>query len=284
MNKLKDYKSQPDPQVWNRINRRLALRRLALPATIVTVVAAVVVVVLATNHKPASQPESQPVEVAAVLPAAEPQAVAEVRNEVQPTVAPATKAIQHKTDAADRAIVAPAAVSATQPAESDVATAKETQAQAPVASKAVAETNKAATQSVPKTEAATAAAQQSVAEPATTGLPETRSTKSANAKSAAKSLEDLVYVPNAFTPADPEHNRFFQVVTNIDTVGAIYDFRIVIYNRRGAQVYESNDINFRWNGTRAGQPLPQGAYVYMIRYRDTHGEQHLQKGTVTLIR
>ena len=71
------------------------------------------------------------------------------------------------------------------------------------------------------------------------------------------------------------------------TVNDYEYFHIYIYNRRGELVYESDDVKFKWDGTRLsdGEPLPQGTYVYTCRYRKP-GLNTLSEfnGTVTLIR
>lgn len=91
------------------------------------------------------------------------------------------------------------------------------------------------------------------------------------------------WFPTAFTPGSEDANAYFSFFTLND-----YEyFHIYIYNRRGEMVYESNDVRFRWNGTRLndGEPLEQGTYVYTCRYRKP-GSTVLdtRRGTVTLIR
>lgn len=89
------------------------------------------------------------------------------------------------------------------------------------------------------------------------------------------------WFPNIFTPGSDDGNAYFSFYTIND-----YEyFHIYIYNRRGELVYESADPKFKWDGTRDGEPLPQGAYVYTCRFRKpgtpTLGQM---KGTVTIIR
>ena len=91
------------------------------------------------------------------------------------------------------------------------------------------------------------------------------------------------WFPNAFTPGSEDANALFSFFTVND-----YEyFHIYIYNRRGELVYESDDVKFKWDGTRLsdGEPLPQGTYVYTCRYRKP-GSTVLSaiRGTVTLIR
>ena len=90
---------------------------------------------------------------------------------------------------------------------------------------------------------------------------------------------DILF-PNVFTPSDGTNNLFHAYTT------AVSDFELWIYDRRGALVFHSTDINQGWDGTHDGKPLPQAAYVYKCRYRDQltpSGYQNVT-GTVTLLR
>lgn len=90
-----------------------------------------------------------------------------------------------------------------------------------------------------------------------------------------------IFVPNAFTPG-AETNRTFFVVGK-----RIAHFEISIYNREGALVFETKDINEPWDGSNlVGHPCPTGNYVYRIRYSTVYQPQAYQSltGTVLLIR
>ena len=93
--------------------------------------------------------------------------------------------------------------------------------------------------------------------------------------------------PNAFRPGSAQaDNKEFRVFTFFITD----DFQIFIYNRWGEMIYESKDRNFRWNGgynNNSGQPLPGGAYAYVIKYVSSfRPEQGVKEkhGGVALIR
>ena len=89
-----------------------------------------------------------------------------------------------------------------------------------------------------------------------------------------------VWVPNVFTP-DAETNNRFGCQTNL----SVASFELTIYNRLGLLVWESDDINRLWDGTHNGQPLPQGAYVYYYRLKNTTNNRvYSGSGTVTLLR
>jgi gliding motility-associated-like protein len=93
--------------------------------------------------------------------------------------------------------------------------------------------------------------------------------------------------PNAFRPSSAlGSNKEFSIFSFFITE----DFQIMIYNRWGELVYQSNDRNFKWNGgynNNPSQPLPGGTYAYVIRYvssfRPDKGVQE-KRGGVSLLR
>ena len=89
-----------------------------------------------------------------------------------------------------------------------------------------------------------------------------------------------IHFPNVFTPSLSTNNIFKAYTT------AVSEFELWIFDRRGALVFHTTDIEQGWDGTHNGEPLPQAAYVYKCRYRDQltpTGYQTLT-GTVTLLR
>ena len=68
------------------------------------------------------------------------------------------------------------------------------------------------------------------------------------------------------------------------------DYYMIIYNRWGQKVFESNDYQTGWNGTLNGNDSPSGLYTYLITYKisdpknQTTGELKKIRGTVTLVR
>jgi gliding motility-associated-like protein len=89
------------------------------------------------------------------------------------------------------------------------------------------------------------------------------------------------WFPTAFTPGSNDENDKFSLYT----INEYELFHIYIYNRRGELIYESDDVHFQWDGTKDGDPCPQGAYVYTCRFRKP-GTPTLRsiQGTVTIIR
>jgi gliding motility-associated-like protein len=110
------------------------------------------------------------------------------------------------------------------------------------------------------------------------------------AKSQTKSpttfgLEDtILWLPNVFMPAsdDAEINVFRARLNHPGDV--LTNYRMTVFNRSGAQVFATTDINEGWDGKHWGRELPQAAYVYVVYYTDKDGFRHQRKGTVTLVR
>ena len=92
------------------------------------------------------------------------------------------------------------------------------------------------------------------------------------------------YVPNAFSPEGDGLNDEFKAISNSDKISL---FRMYIFNRWGALVFESNDISLGWDGKYKGKPAPQGVYAYKIEYSigaSGQEESRLKLGTVMLVR
>lgn len=91
-----------------------------------------------------------------------------------------------------------------------------------------------------------------------------------------------IFIPNAFTPNADGANDFWQVFTNVK---AIKQFEVQVFNRWGEKVFESNDINYRWDGTYKGALLPPAVYVYQVKvvWLDNYTDA-LYKGSVTLLK
>jgi len=92
-----------------------------------------------------------------------------------------------------------------------------------------------------------------------------------------------LWVPAVFTPnADLSNDFFFVDAPNVE------ELSIKILNRWGKQVYESNDMEFKWDGMSKGQPCAEGVYYYVISFNCNFisGDKgtRLFTGNVTLLR
>ena len=93
---------------------------------------------------------------------------------------------------------------------------------------------------------------------------------------------DRVFVPNAFTPNGDNSNDVMRVRSNF--ADAISEFRFIIYDRWGQEVYNSEDIDEVWDGTRSGDDLEPDVYGFWLRTVCPSGEELIQQGNITLLR
>ncbi len=86
--------------------------------------------------------------------------------------------------------------------------------------------------------------------------------------------------PSAFTPNNDGVNDQFGLVS----IGLIEFNFMQIFNRWGEMVFESRDLDSRWDGRMNGKEAPADVYVYIIEFVKPDGEVIQLKGDVTLIR
>lgn len=91
-----------------------------------------------------------------------------------------------------------------------------------------------------------------------------------------------VFVPNAFTPNGDGNNDTWKFFGNLS---GVKQMNVKVFNRIGEKVFESNDINFEWDGSYLGKPSPNGVYTYTAGFvwLNNHNDNQY-KGTITIIR
>lgn len=91
----------------------------------------------------------------------------------------------------------------------------------------------------------------------------------------------LIYAPSAFTPGFNGLNDVFQLVHY-----RIVDPHLRIYNRLGALMFETNDLDEPWIGTEpnSNEILPAGVYYWILEYRTEDRKKGSKQGVVTLLK
>jgi gliding motility-associated-like protein len=89
----------------------------------------------------------------------------------------------------------------------------------------------------------------------------------------------VIYIPNIFSPNNDNQNDVFYVRGE-----GIASLHLLIYNRWGNKVFESNDITQGWDGTQHGQKCESGVYIYRAEITFTNGETITKRGDITLVR
>ena len=88
-------------------------------------------------------------------------------------------------------------------------------------------------------------------------------------------ISNLIKVPNAFSPNNDGVNDIFA-----PKIRFIKEYSLAIYNKWGASLFYSDDINKGWDG----EDFPSGVYTYVIEVSDYLGNTSVKNGTVTLIK
>jgi len=90
-----------------------------------------------------------------------------------------------------------------------------------------------------------------------------------------------IFIPSAFAPESVHagNAKFKIFINNFETA------HLTIYNRWGAQVFESFDLkNNLWDGNYANESCLQDVYIYVLEAKMDNGEIVRRHGTVFLIR
>lgn len=91
--------------------------------------------------------------------------------------------------------------------------------------------------------------------------------------------EPVFAVPNAFAPYS-QHNYQFRPVMN---QSLLQKYNMLIYNKWGQQIFESNSPTYGWNGMYKGQLSPSDVYIYVITYTSDTGKEYTKRGTFLLL-
>lgn len=87
------------------------------------------------------------------------------------------------------------------------------------------------------------------------------------------------YFPNAFTPNNNGNNDVFKGYGS-----GIKTYHLLIFDRWGEKLFETNDINTGWDGTYKGAKLPEGIYVCKFELKGFHFEEKYYMGHVNLLK
>jgi gliding motility-associated-like protein len=95
--------------------------------------------------------------------------------------------------------------------------------------------------------------------------------------------QELIFIPNTFTPDGNEHNQYFQpiITSGVD----VYQFNFKVYNRWGEIVWESYDPYSSWDGTYNNLKCPDGSYNWVMRFGTTKNDEIKEYyGSIQLVR
>lgn len=90
-----------------------------------------------------------------------------------------------------------------------------------------------------------------------------------------------VFIPSIFSPngKGPQANETYCVLNN-----CVEQFKLVIHNRWGQRIFESEDIGNCWDGLYNENEVASGVYAYNLYIRQLDGTVINKTGTLTLVR
>ncbi len=91
----------------------------------------------------------------------------------------------------------------------------------------------------------------------------------------------FLFIPNVFSPNGDGKNDFFYLLAD-----GYSNYHVIIFNRWGMKVFESNDNNDLWNGkvNNIGGECPDSTYYYIFTGNDVNKLPFSNHGYITLIR
>ncbi|MBW7866919.1 MAG: gliding motility-associated C-terminal domain-containing protein [Brumimicrobium sp.] len=97
--------------------------------------------------------------------------------------------------------------------------------------------------------------------------------------------ELILYIPNTFTPDGNVYNEVFHPIFTSGFEAS--DYNLLIFNRWGELVFETNDVHEGWDGRirGLGKEAPEGTYVWKVEFMETMSDKrNIFTGHVNLIR
>lgn len=91
--------------------------------------------------------------------------------------------------------------------------------------------------------------------------------------------EFYIYIPNSFIPDQDRVNEYFS-----GSFIGVKSVEVFIFNRWGELIFESNELDFRWDGTFQGEKVQQGTYTWLIKYKRKPGTTEVITGHVNVLK
>ena len=88
-----------------------------------------------------------------------------------------------------------------------------------------------------------------------------------------------IFVPDIFSPNNDGLNDLLFVRGR-----GLSELNFQIFDRWGERIFESQDVDFGWDGRFRGSKMPTGVYVYMLSAKLSDGTILEQNGDITLVR
>jgi len=88
-----------------------------------------------------------------------------------------------------------------------------------------------------------------------------------------------LFIPNVFSPNDDGENDVFHIYGT-----CIKSAHLVIYDRWGEKIFETNNVTAGWNGIYKGKLMNAAVFTYIYTAELDNGESINTKGNITLLK
>lgn len=89
-----------------------------------------------------------------------------------------------------------------------------------------------------------------------------------------------LFIPNVFSPNNDGLNDEF----GPETIAHFSDYKLIIFNSWGQRIFESHNIDHKWDGKFNSQDADINSYHYYIKVKCLGGTEQVRKGNFTLLR
>lgn len=101
-----------------------------------------------------------------------------------------------------------------------------------------------------------------------------------NSNKTCFSIEEIITVPNIFSPDGDLINDLFRPVLTFTPT----DYHLVITDRQRKILFETRDHNETWDGSNKGNPVSNGVFIWFLNVIAPSGKNMSGTGTLTIIR
>ncbi len=106
-----------------------------------------------------------------------------------------------------------------------------------------------------------------------------------NLKLTPENCENSIFIPNAFSPnGDGVNDEFLVLISENNTIS---NFKLMIHDRWGGLLFQSDDPFIGWNGTIGAQEVTAGIYVWSLSYTTREADEIVKtkkRGSIQVLR
>jgi len=101
---------------------------------------------------------------------------------------------------------------------------------------------------------------------------------SSNSQIVCSAPVELITVPDVFTPNNDLVNDLFKPVLSFTPL----DYHLIVSDRQGVIQFETRDYFESWNGSRNGDPVPEGVYLWYLKVTTPSRTAVSKTGTIAV--